>query len=97
MVVSAKNSLAKFQVDIHTSMFLFDSAVRKSFFEGAVGSVGGLGDNGSVTFEKGVKYVFFDKEFISFYFSVPLEIRYYHHNELFSQDMGPESRTMKSV
>jgi hypothetical protein len=85
MVVSAKNSLAKFQVDIHTSMFLFDSAVRKSFFEGGV------------AFEKGVKYVFFDKEFISFYFSVPLEIRYYHHNELFSQDTGPESRTMKSV
>jgi hypothetical protein len=88
MVVSAKNSLAKFQVDIHTSMFLFDSAVRKSFFEG---------DNDRVTFEKGVKYVFFDKEFISFYFSVPLEIRYYHHNELFSQDTGPESRTKKSV
>jgi hypothetical protein len=85
VVVSAKNSLAKFQVDIHTSMFLFDSAVRKSFFEGGV------------AFEKGVKYVFFDKEFISFYFSVPLEIRYYHHNELFYQNTGPESRTMKSV
>jgi hypothetical protein len=94
MVFSAKNTLAKFQVDIPTSMFLFDSAVRKSFFEWGVG---GLGDNGRVTFEKGVKYVFFDKEFISFYFSVPLEIRYYHHNELFSQDTGPDSRTMKSV
>jgi hypothetical protein len=93
-VVSAKNSLAQFRVDIHTSMFQFDSAVRKSFFEG---DVGGVVDNCRVTFEKGVKYVFFDKEFISFYFSVPLEIRYYHHNELFSQDTGPHSRTMKSV
>ena len=74
-VVSAKNSLAQFHVDIHTSMFQFDSAVRKSFFEG-----------GLDPFEKGVKYVFFDKEFISFYFSIPLEIRYYHHNELFAQD-----------
>lgn len=37
-------------------------------------------------FESNKKYPFYDKTFVQFYFSIPLQMRYTHHKELFSID-----------
>lgn len=80
VVFSAKNSLAQFRDDMRSDMFRFDYAVRESFFDYDLGENDIPGGKSIPS----IKYVFFDKEFIAFYFSVPLEIRYYCHVDLFS-------------
>ena len=59
--------------DLGDTMFSFDQNVREQFYKQIYND-----------FDIQTKYVFYDKEFISFYFSIPLEIRFHYHTELFT-------------
>lgn len=71
---SSKNVFSKITQKNEINIFEFDNQIRNLLF-----------DNELEVFEPtSIHYVFYDKDFISFYFSIPLEIRYHFHNELFT-------------
>lgn len=58
-----------FEIQTNESMFEYDVSVRTQLY--------------NADFSQNKKYPFFDKEFVSLYFSIPLHVRYTRHEDLF--------------
>jgi len=58
-----------FEIQTNESMFEYDVSVRTQLY--------------NADFSQNKKYPFFDKDFVSLYFSIPLRVRYTRHEDLF--------------